>query len=186
MTNKEKLYKAYADEKALGYKYHQIAMFLKEKHINYNTMLMSDSLTDELISRLPEYRTTDEFVYNGTGHTSLRSTTADEKEAFYKSIEWRELKDAVWMNMPEPHICPYCNKEILFSDFWTVHHKFDLTDDINIYKTDSDYSHYTILHSECHRICHEILRTTTDLNEINSLSFMGRRWLVRTANKILK
>ena len=186
MTNKEKLYRAYADEKALGYQYHQIASFLKEKHINYSTMLLSDSLTDELIYRLPEYRTNNKFVYNGTGHTSLRSAEADEKAMFYRSEEWKNLKKEIWILTPEPRICPYCNKQIYFSDSWTLHHKRDLEDDINTYKTDADYAHYTIIHSDCHRICHEILRTTKELDEINALSFMGRNWLVNAANRILK
>lgn len=181
--NRAKLNKAYIEERAKGYPWHQIAIYLKEIHKPENVVLQSDELTDELIRRLPELRTDEKFNYNGTGKV-IPTIASQTKATFYNTDKWKYLKQYVWHNTPGAKICPYCGQPII-SDDWTIHHNMFTESDIDQYENDHNVLHYTIMHTECHRACHDILRKSVNKDEIMKLGFMGRHWLKNALNRFL-
>lgn len=182
-SNRAKLNGAYIKERALGYPWHQIAIFLKEKQRTLDYVLTDDGLTDELISRLPEYRTEDKFNYDGTGKV-IPTSASESKQEFYNTEEWKELKKYIWDNTPGAKVCPYCGLPIVGND-WTIHHQIYTESDMDRYKNDRVIFHYTILHLCCHKECHNILKTSKDKEEILKLGFMGRHWLQNALNRFL-
>lgn len=184
MTNREKLNAAYQTEREAGHPWHQIAIYLKEAHTTLDGVLDDDEMTDELIRRLPELRTEDKFTYKGHG-SMMESEAAAAKAQFYTSEEWSELKEYVWRNTPGDKVCPYCGRQIILNSSWTIHHKLFTDDNVELYKTDKDVLHYSIMHYQCHAMCHRILKESMNKDEIKSLTFMGRAWIVSSLARFL-
>lgn len=68
---------------------------------------------------------------------------------------------------------------------WTIHHKLFTDDNVELYKTDKDVLHYSIMHYQCHAMCHRILKESMNKDEIKSLTFMGRAWIVSSLKRFL-
>lgn len=186
MTNRERLNDAYKVERKLGYPWHQICIYLKEIHMPLDAVLKDDTLTDELIARLPSLRTDSKFTYKGDdSDISMASIASSEKNNFYNSEEWRELKEYVWRNTPGDKVCPYCGRQIILNSSWTIHHKLFTDDNVELYKTDKDVLHYSIMHYQCHAMCHRILKESMNKDEIKSLTFMGRAWILSSLKRFL-
>lgn len=180
MSNYELLKEAYLDERNNGFPWHNIVPWLIEHHVAKSQVMADDNMTAELIAALPSLRC-EAYSYNGTG-MEVPTEAFREKQSFYNSIEWRQLKQYIWDNTPT-HICPYCGMTITGHD-WTIHHKLYTEDNIEQYKSDKDINHYSIMHIECHRQCHEILGASFNRDEITKLtSCMGEDWIKASLRK---